>query len=434
MKCIPLSLKKQLSLIIVIYSFLVIITYLINEYANFQLRENLAHFKIQFNDNYQTVHNTGAKYNKSWTTYETSVKVKERVFYGIDGHRNFNRFKRTEKIECEQNLRVEIIVDRLERADFTFFNNKVKERRDLGLKWTGKRHYYMVYAMESEPHSEGGETWPNADFYMWYNLDLSFPEPATYFDVRSYLIDLLDKPRVEFEHKNADVSIVWIISNCNAFNGRQKFVHKLMQHIRVDSYGDCFKNKKTRTNQRMYGNVELYAKYKFVIAIENSNCDDYVTEKLVHAVASGSVPIVAGLGNKPDYLKFMPSRSFINVYDFKSIKSLVEHIKNVSSSKYEYEKYIHFKGKHQYTREHLKKLPLPDLIQVAERILDREKEKAFFNGLLLKEKSENKFCKLARYLARTPQNVIEQEIRRHSRKRPNASEACLPPDNLSKFT
>ena len=27
------------------------------------------------------------------------------------------------------------------------------------------------------------------------------------------------------------------------------------------------------------GNIELYTKYKFVIAIENSNCEDYVTEK-----------------------------------------------------------------------------------------------------------------------------------------------------------
>jgi hypothetical protein len=35
-------------------------------------------------------------------------------------------------------------------------------------------------------------------------------------------------------------------------------------------------------------------KYKFVIAIENSNYGDYVTEKLVKAVESGAIPIVAG--------------------------------------------------------------------------------------------------------------------------------------------
>ena len=76
--------------------------------------------------------------------------------------------------------------------------------------------------MESEPHSGGGETWDRADFRMWYNLDLSFPEPATYFDVnfnliflnfkyllkfwfvlkvKTFLPDLLTKPYVEFENK-----------------------------------------------------------------------------------------------------------------------------------------------------------------------------------------------------------------------------------------
>ena len=85
-----------------------------------------------------------------------------------------------------------------------------------------------------------------------------------------------------------------------------------------------FENKLIFLNK---GNIELYSKYKFVIAIENSNCEDYVTEKLVHAVASGSIPIVAGRDNKPDYLKFMPRNSFINIYDFKTVEELATHLK-----------------------------------------------------------------------------------------------------------
>ena len=66
-----------------------------------------------------------------------------------------------------------------------------------------------------------------------------------------------------------------------------------MSLVPVHSFGLCLNNKNF-TRAHMHGNVQLYAKYKFVIAIENSNCYDYVTEKLVHAVMSGSVPIVAG--------------------------------------------------------------------------------------------------------------------------------------------
>lgn len=67
-----------------------------------------------------------------------------------------------------------------------------------------------------------------------------------------------------------------------------------MTKIDVDSYGGCLKNKFNHPTEHMKGNIELFSNYKFAIAIENSNCEDYVTEKLVHAIASGSIPIVAG--------------------------------------------------------------------------------------------------------------------------------------------
>ncbi|CAF4638040.1 unnamed protein product, partial [Rotaria magnacalcarata] len=52
---------------------------------------------------------------------------------------------------------------------------------------------------------------------------------------------------------------------------------------------------------RMVDNFAAYKNYKFVIAIENSNCQDYVSEKLILAVSSGSIPIVAGFNGRPDY-------------------------------------------------------------------------------------------------------------------------------------
>ncbi len=54
-----------------------------------------------------------------------------------------------------------------EQVDFVFFLDNPSSY--------AKEKYMMVYGMESEPHSVGGESWDNADFRMWYNLDLSFP-------------------------------------------------------------------------------------------------------------------------------------------------------------------------------------------------------------------------------------------------------------------
>jgi len=325
--------------------------------------------------------------------------------------------------KCEGNIEVEITNDK-EKADFSYYINSVPSNR-LANK---KKPYVMVYAMESEPHSSGGETWEFADFKMWYDLDKSFPEPATYFDVKVFLADLLSPPRVEFDNKENASSISWILSNCNAFNGREKFVKKLMDRITVDSFGFCLRNKDTHTSQRMFGNTELYSKYKFVISIENSNCHDYVTEKLVHAVASGSIPIVAGKDNKPDYLRYMPKNSYINIYDFKTVDDLVKHLKTVGSDKKEYEKYIHFKRKHNYTREQLNNLSLKELISLTKTIFDSSEQ--FLNQIVLKEKSENKLCKLARYISSTPNEVVLSQIEKNRNNRPESSEACLNNLNL----
>ncbi len=40
--------------------------------------------------------------------------------------------------------------------------------------------------------------------------------------------------------------------------------------------------------------LALLAKYKFVIAIENAVCEDYVTEKLWRALHLGAVPLYLG--------------------------------------------------------------------------------------------------------------------------------------------
>ena len=331
--------------------------------------------------------------------------------------------------DCGQGIQVEV-VNSLDpsKTDFSYFHMSVPSKESLTFK--GHRHYSMVFTMESEPHSHGGETWENADFRMWYNLDLSFPEPATYFDVRPHLLDLLSPPYVDFGKKETSAKVVWIVSNCNAYNGREKYMKKLMAALPVHSYGGCLQNKNSHPTEHMKGNIELFAKYKFVIAIENSNCVDYVTEKLVHAVASGSVPIVAGKDGKPDYLRFLPKGSYINIYDFKSPEELANHIVLVSSSKEEYEKYIKFKFNHNYTREDLKRLSLPEIIQVAKSIMDPGEK--FFSELVAKEKSENKLCKLAKYLNRTPADVVEKEIAARKINRPSTVEACLQSRNLER--
>lgn len=117
-----------------------------------------------------------------------------------------------------------------------------------------------------------------------------------------------------------------------------------MSHIKVDSYGACLNNvQSSKTQSRTQLNYELYASYKFVIAIENSNCEDYVTEKLIEAISSSSIPIVASRNGKPDYRRFAPKHSFINVYDFPTIKDLSSYLIYLSNNETAYNEYLWFR-------------------------------------------------------------------------------------------
>lgn len=72
--------------------------------------------------------------------------------------------------------------------------------------------------------------------------------------------------------KTKKAPILWIAKNCAATNGRQEYIKKLMEYIDVHSYGECLNNQPfPETKSRM----ELIAEYKFYLAVENSNCDDY---------------------------------------------------------------------------------------------------------------------------------------------------------------
>lgn len=176
-------------------------------------------------------------------------QLETRRYYASDG--NGRASVNREVIKCSPGLEVEVVDFGNQKSNFSYFLDSVPGR-SAGEISKRPRHYYMVYAMESEPHSGGHDTWHSADFFMWYNLDMSFPEPATYFDVHTFLPDLLAPPVLEFEKKSEGdlANLAWVLSNCNAFNRREAFVKKLMSLMNVDSYGFCLRNKDTHTSQR----------------------------------------------------------------------------------------------------------------------------------------------------------------------------------------
>ncbi len=73
--------------------------------------------------------------------------------------------------------------------------------------------------------------------------------------------------------------VAWFVSHCSTQNKRREYAKELAKYIEVDIYGPCGDRKCPRAKAAQCFNM-LNTDYKFYLAFENSNCKDYITEKL----------------------------------------------------------------------------------------------------------------------------------------------------------
>ncbi|KAK7362633.1 hypothetical protein VNO77_04751 [Canavalia gladiata] len=128
-----------------------------------------------------------------------------------------------------------------------------------------------------------------------YNLvmttSLSSDVPVGYFSWAEYDIMAPIKPKTDSALAAA------FISNCGARNFRLQALEALeKENIKIDSYGGCHRNHDGRVDK-----VETLKRYKFSLAFENSNEEDYVTEKFFQSLVAGTVPVVVGAPNIQDF-------------------------------------------------------------------------------------------------------------------------------------
>ena len=89
----------------------------------------------------------------------------------------------------------------------------------------------------------------------------------------------------------------------------------------------------------------------------------------------------------------------------------------------EYGKFMAFKFGHEMTREELRGLSMAELVGLAKRVMGANE--TFFGELIAKERSENKLCKVARWLEKTAAADVHRLIERNRARRPESSDVCL---------
>lgn len=96
--------------------------------------------------------------------------------------------------------------------------------------------------------------------------------------------------------------IAFISSSCNYAGAaaRTAYVEDLMKYTKVDSYGTCLHNTdfpsgKGKTVGSPFNTIsdviDVMKEYKFVLAFENINMTDFVTEKVFNAFQAGKISL-----------------------------------------------------------------------------------------------------------------------------------------------
>ncbi|KAH9307593.1 hypothetical protein KI387_035504, partial [Taxus chinensis] len=151
-------------------------------------------------------------------------------------------------------------------------------------------------------------------------------------------------------YKNNDTLIYWSSSRC--LKDRNQLAKRLLSLLPHHSFGKCLNNVGGQdTALKMYPECRssgseghswsdhlhcAMSHYKFVLAIENTMTESYVTEKLFYALDAGAVPIYFGA---PNVLDFVPPRSIIDGTKFSSLESLASYVKRVANDPLAYSEY-----------------------------------------------------------------------------------------------
>ena len=125
-----------------------------------------------------------------------------------------------------------------------------------------------------------------------------------------------------------------LISNNFSTDGfRLEFIKELNKYKKVDMGGTVGKNIK----ESIINKFEFFGSYKFTIAMENSEGDGYISEKIVDSFLAGTIPIYYG-----DYMidEYINPKTYILIKGEKDIKAKIKYIKEIDNNDQLYKKIL----------------------------------------------------------------------------------------------
>lgn len=180
--------------------------------------------------------------------------------------------------------------------------------------------------------------------------------------------------------------MVMLVSDCSS-PLRNRNIAQLQQHLPIDimsAHPRCeiantpiIKECRTKEHQQQCFE-QLGATYKFYLALEASDCTDFVSESVWrNSFRSNMIPVVWGLLS--NYAELLPSHSYINCADYPSAQECAGHIEYLAKDEMGYNNY------HEWKQDQIavlhRRAPFDALCEYALRHPDSEKPAIGLLGL-----------------------------------------------------
>lgn len=202
---------------------------------------------------------------------------------------------------------------------------------------------YVFWTQESPGFHRHMSAWQGLKDY--FNWTMTYRWDSDIVHTYGYVVPLntgRKEPMINYAQGKTRMA-AWFVSNCNA-TGRSEYVRRLQRYVDVDIYGRCGNLTCPRSEDDSCRKM-LEAKYKFYISFENSNCLDYVTEKLFDNLQLRVVPIVMDLNG--NYARLAPPGSFINALDFPTVQTLADYLLLLDRNDTLYNQYFEWKDRYE---------------------------------------------------------------------------------------
>jgi Glycosyltransferase family 10 (fucosyltransferase) C-term len=221
---------------------------------------------------------------------------------------------------------------------------------------------FVAYSMEGSGIYKSLEVKPLDHYQHHYYATTSFRSdvPLSYYSEEMWNIG---SPSVDYETSIKGAS--FLARNCNSVSNRENLVKELMKaasavspSFRIESLSSCLRNALPPKGVDLTNKTEVMGSYLFHFAFENQVTEDYISEKLWGALASGTVPVYLGA---PNVLEHVPPRSIILARDFDSARELIAYLASLAYNQTLYSTYHEwrkmplppaFHEKYDFTRAH----------------------------------------------------------------------------------